>query len=140
MSELHKKEPELVSILDPTTWRSLLDDPHPIEVDTSSGTAMVFHLVVVNGPEAPIELHVTADQGWLQPQTHRLLLAADEKGSVEVIAQPDQGAEFANLCLSWQSSIDTCSEYVLVWNKGKPARVAHSSGVSQLPAWMREEN
>jgi hypothetical protein len=140
MSDLNKKEPKLASILDPTTWRSLLDDPHPIEVDTSNGTVVPFNLVVVNGPDVPIEMHITADQSWLQPQTHRLLLAEDEKGTVEVIAQPDPGTEFGNLCFTWQSGINICSEYVLVWKKRKPATVDRPSGVSQLPDWMREGN
>ncbi len=143
MSELLEKDPRLARILD-ASKRDLLDDPHPIEIDTANNRAARFTLVVENGQEGLIDIEVSADQAWLQPQTRRLQLVGGEKGDCLVAVEPTGEGEFANLKLSWSGATESYSEYVLVWRRSTrpkpappPASPAGPQRVAPLPDWMK---
>jgi hypothetical protein len=156
MSILMEKDPRIASIVDRNSQRNLLDDPHPVEVDTKSGTGR-FVLLVNNGYEAPAEVTIRSDQAWLQPQSTQLSLMGGAQAECVVQATASGEGEFGNLCFSWEGASETYSEYVLVWRKAatppppppptkptpqagqkkKPGSDLKAPGVAPLPDWMR---
>lgn len=134
MTELIEKDPRLERVTDPATSRNLLEDPHPLEATLPPGKSATARLRVENGPEAPVELTVSADQDWVEVRQRKLNLMGGETGECPVVIHPTGQGEFANLCFAWQGGAETYREYVLVWRKLEPPKAAQ--GVWPKPSWM----
>ncbi|MFO7906298.1 MAG: hypothetical protein ACQESR_00935 [Planctomycetota bacterium] len=114
---MEEKDPQLAGVVDKQSKRNLLTDPNPLLVDVSAGKGVRFGVRVDNGPEGLIELAISSDQPWLQPETNRLTLVGDESGDCIVLAKPEGDTEYANLLLSWEGAEKTLSESVMVMRK-----------------------
>jgi hypothetical protein len=141
MAELIEQDPRLARIIDPATSRDLLTDAHPLEVPPGSGKTSTIKLSLENGIEAPIELTISSDQGWLEPRARQIALVGGETRECQLVVHArvaptkegvwpkpawmmnNSGAtdnntdEFANLCFTWKGASETYQEYVLVWRK-----------------------
>lgn len=114
---MEEKDPQLAGVVDKQSQRNLLTDPNPLLVDVSRGKGMRFGVRVENGPEGLIELAISSDQPWLQPETTRLTLVGGESGDCIVLAKPEGETEYANLLLSWEGVEKTLGESVMVMRK-----------------------
>ncbi len=97
-----EKDPLIRAIVDPA-HRNLLDPENLdlFEVDISRGGEVKFQLQVENGPEAPIDVEISCDQPWLEPETRLLKLVGGESGQCFFKAKPTGDTEFANVLFSW---------------------------------------
>ena len=109
MSGLIEKDPQLNAVVDTQSQRNLLDpsDPNPLVVDTTSGE-MEFALDIDNGPEGLMDLAISSDEPWLEPQSARLSLLGGESGACRLKAKAGGDGEFANLLLSWEGTEHLC--------------------------------
>ncbi len=130
MSELVPKDPQLVGVVDKQSKRNLLDpsNPNPLEIDLSSGNPVRFGLEIENGPEGLIELAISADESWLEPESTRLTLVGGEKGDVICRAKPAGDTPFANLLLSWEGNEQTLCQSVMIVRTGVPSGGGGDSG------------
>ena len=120
MSELVPKDPQLAGVIDKQSQRNLLDpsNPDPLEIDLSGGRPVRFGLEINNGPEGLIEIAVSADEPWLEPESTRLTLVGGEKGDVICKANPSGEAPFANLLFSWEGNDQTLCQSVMIVRSG----------------------
>lgn len=120
MSDLVPKDPQLVGVVDKKSKRNLLDpsNPNPLEIDLSGGNPVRFELEILNGPEGLIELAISADESWLEPESQRLTLLGGEKGNMVCKAKPGSDTRFANLLFSWEGNDQTLCQSVMVFQSG----------------------
>jgi hypothetical protein len=116
---LNLVDPKLASVRDKQSQRDLLDpsDPSPFVVDTSAGSPVRFGLLIENGPEGLIDLAVSSDEPWLQPEKDRLMLVGGESGDCILTAGPDGEGDCANLVLSWEGSESALCQTVMIMRK-----------------------
>lgn len=111
---MEEKDPRLAGVIDKQSQRNLLTDPNPLLVDVSEGNEVRFSVRVDNGAEGVIDLAISSDQPWLQPETSRLMLLGSESGDCIVLAKPGGDTEYANLLLSWEGAQQTLGQSVMV--------------------------
>ena len=111
---MEEKDPQLAGVVDKQTQRNLLADANPLVVDVSGGKEVRAGVRIDNGPEGLINLAISSDQPWLQPETARLTLVGGESGDCVVLVKPEGDTEYANLLLSWEGIQQTLSVAVMV--------------------------
>lgn len=126
MSELFEKEPKIEAIVDRRSSRDLLDpkDPNPLVLDLADGGDCRFELEVQNGPEGMIDLAISADEAWLEPEQSRVLLVGGEKANCRCVARAGGETEFANLLFSWEGEQSTQLQSVMLMRKLPPGQGA----------------
>lgn len=154
MSELREIEPKLAAVREPRSGRNLLDpaDPNPLTIDTTAGRNVRFRLAIENGPEGLMEMTITSDEPWLQPEKKRLTLVGGESRECVLAASPDGDAEFANLVFSWQGQERPLSASIMLMRTlatateslpsppATPRRTPASSAASQADTYRAEIN
>jgi hypothetical protein len=142
MSELHEKDPQLASILDKQSQRNLLDpsNPNPVLVDLEPGKPVRFALEICNGQEGLIDLAISSDEPWLEPESSRLTLVGGESKDCIIRANLEGDAEFANLLFSWEGMAATLCQPVMVQRKLPAAPPSAEAASPQKAEAKREEN
>jgi hypothetical protein len=119
MNDLFEREPKIAAIVDRQTSRDLLDpsDPNPLVVDLVEGADCRFELEIHNGPEGMIDLAISSDEAWLQPERSRVVLVGGEKSGCKCIARHGGDTEFANLLFSWEGEQSTQLQSVMLMRR-----------------------
>lgn len=121
--------------------RDLLLEPEPVRVSVAGEPAAVMLRVRA---ESPVQLTLSADQGWLRPGQTALQLTAGQTVELRLTVEATGSGEFAVLELAWEDGM--LAEHVLVQRQriaaAKPAAVQSApqkpaSGTTALPDWMK---
>jgi hypothetical protein len=135
-------EPTVLEIRDGAN-RDLLAEPEPLRVSVAGEPAGVVLRVRAS---SPVQLMLTADQGWLRPGQTALPLSGGESVELRLTVDGSGSGEFAVLELAWNAADGALAEHVLVQRQRvaapKPAPVQAppqkpAPGTSALPDWMR---
>lgn len=119
--DLLEQDPELDGVVDKQSQRNLLKDTVPLAVDTVPGKPLRIILEIRNGQKGLIDLAITSDEGWLQPEISRLTLVGGESGDCVLSITPEGDTEYANLLLSWEGIERTRCDSVMVVRKAPDA-------------------
>jgi len=98
---LRPKDPNLAAVLDATGERNLLEDASPLRIDTRAGKPVRVKVKIKNGPEGLINLDISSDQPWLQPESEHLSICGGDSHDCILRAIPSGDGEYANMLLKW---------------------------------------
>ncbi len=118
---LIEQDPELDGVVDRQSQRNLLESPEPLVVELPADKPMRIVLEIKNGQEGLIDLAISSDEPWLQPETSRMTLVGGESGNCTVSLSPESEADYANLLLSWEGVERTRCSSVMVMRKSAGA-------------------
>jgi hypothetical protein len=121
MYQTSEKDPHLRAVIDTASQRNLLDpkNPTPLEVNFANGKAARIGLVIQNSDAGLIDLAISSDEKWVEPERSRLTLPKGASGECHFTAKPDGDSEFANLLFSWEGTSQTLCQSVMVQRKSK---------------------
>ncbi|MFO7906299.1 MAG: hypothetical protein R6U98_26815, partial [Pirellulaceae bacterium] len=138
---LVEQDPELDGIVDKQSRRNLLENPRPLTVDTSSGKPSRIVLEIRNGEKGLIDLAISSDETWLQPEASRLTLVGGESGDCALSIAPEGDTEYANLILAWEGIERTCCDSIMVLRKvpGATPPGSKQTGSEKSPAGPGEK-
>lgn len=110
----------MAAIVDKASKRNLLDptNPVPMQVNLAGGKPVRFALEIRNGDAGLIDLAISSDEDWVQPEQSRLTLVGGESGECIFSAQPRGESEFANLLFSWEGITKTLCQSVMIQRSG----------------------
>ncbi len=98
---LRPRDPNLAAVREKKTQRNLFTDNNPLVIDVRQGKPVRVAVEIENGPEAPIDLDISSDEPWLQPESERLSLVGAERGDCILTAKASGEGQYANLLLKW---------------------------------------
>ena len=118
---MEEKNPQIAGVVDKQSRRNLLESPEPLIVEIPAGKPTRIVLEIKNGQKGLIDLAITSDETWLQPETSRMTLVGGESGDCVLSITPEGDTEYANLQLSWEGIEQTRCNYVMVLRRAPDA-------------------